>query len=650
MSVHLPDEIISEILSPALKVPDHEFSDTSSNSPFAGRYCESSSAFLVVCKAWLRVATPLLYHVVVLRSKAQAAALDSALRKNPDLPRFIKKLRIEGGFGAAMLKIIKMATNVTDLFISVNIWSSDNVSGLVRGLPLMDPTRVIMFDTPYHGTRNKNSQSLMDALKKCIEEEWKHLTVFELPFYSHYYSTSTLTTVSTSLARASALKTVVIPAMRIYGQHPPEYLSTIAKNPSVQSIEFRQPTHPGRFGAQQLDPLPPALAHPSLRGLVKVPESSTPDITRPSSPAPSSNSQLQYSTEAVPDEIWTLILRFAMTRDVEVRSSIGRSRRFWLVSKKFARLALPFLRESLLFTSASKYDGFLSQLSDDPSLLSQVRTLYFHTSFASNLRPIIKIPLENIICLVPVSVTLKVFSDLAKHCGATLLRLEGLHIAKSSGVAQPAIFSHLKKIKSLSLGIKTPFASSNSVPSTALATLEELSLSPYDSSILPILLQMDMPALKVVNFPSGNGALAPFLRKHGHKLRTLTVSVTTPLVVNLFETCPDLVDLTVVCGSGVPDASGFTCNAVSTPAIETIQFQTDGRFRGAERKWASFFDHLVVDTLPNLRQISLPCIRWPTTEHDIGKSHWAKWAERLLDSNVKLVDSQGVGWRRRLKR
>src|ERR1700761_8680417 len=92
----LPDEIISEILSPALKVADDVFSDTSRVSPFSN-YSESTSAYLLVCKSWLRVATPLLYHVVVLRSTAQAKALAGALSMNNALGQFIKKLRVEGG-------------------------------------------------------------------------------------------------------------------------------------------------------------------------------------------------------------------------------------------------------------------------------------------------------------------------------------------------------------------------------------------------------------------------------------------------------------------------------------------------------------------------------------------------------------------------
>ena len=98
-SSQLPDEIIKEILLPALFVPDKLFSNTSMESnPFAG-YELSSSTILVVCKSWLRVATPLLYETVVLRSKAQAQALAGVLKNNSPLGHFIKKLRLEGGYG-----------------------------------------------------------------------------------------------------------------------------------------------------------------------------------------------------------------------------------------------------------------------------------------------------------------------------------------------------------------------------------------------------------------------------------------------------------------------------------------------------------------------------------------------------------------------
>ncbi|KAJ7915196.1 hypothetical protein B0H13DRAFT_2189598, partial [Mycena leptocephala] len=125
-AISLPDEIISEILTPVLRVSDHLFSDTSTKgrSPFATN-TESTSAMLVVCKAWLRVATPLLYHIAILRSTAQAQALAAALKKNPDLVLFIKKPRTEGRYGIAMHHILKISPNISDLVLSLQLYSSD---------------------------------------------------------------------------------------------------------------------------------------------------------------------------------------------------------------------------------------------------------------------------------------------------------------------------------------------------------------------------------------------------------------------------------------------------------------------------------------------------------------------------------------------
>lgn len=110
---------------------------------------------------------------------------------------------------------------------------------------------------------------------------------------------------------------------------------------------------------------------------------------------------------------------------------------------------------------------------------------------AIDLRPIFGVHLVNIIGLAPVSVTLKVFSDLVKNCGATLVRLEGINVTKASTKpGDPAIFSHLTNIRSLSLGFKTPFASSTSIPSSTLATLKQLKLTNFDPSLMTVLSQM----------------------------------------------------------------------------------------------------------------------------------------------------------------
>lgn len=170
----LPDELVKEILAPALQIPDSSFASTAKTSPFA-KYQRSTSAYLLVCKDWLRVATPLLYNVVVLRSKAQIQALAWALKSTPQLARFIKKLRIECSYSAPLFNILQASIDLTDLCLSLEIYSQDSVTGICKGLPWVRPRRIIVYD-PVKRTQayNQNILSLVGMLVALIPE-WTSL-------------------------------------------------------------------------------------------------------------------------------------------------------------------------------------------------------------------------------------------------------------------------------------------------------------------------------------------------------------------------------------------------------------------------------------------------------------------------------------------
>ncbi|TFK98309.1 hypothetical protein BDV98DRAFT_486758, partial [Pterulicium gracile] len=114
----LPDELVKEMLSSLLLVPESKFFNVRKISPFATP-SPSCSAYLVVCKQWMRVATPLLYDCIVVRSKAQAQAMTQVLKNNPNFSPLVKKLRVEGGFGMQMNHIITSCPNITDLTLSL---------------------------------------------------------------------------------------------------------------------------------------------------------------------------------------------------------------------------------------------------------------------------------------------------------------------------------------------------------------------------------------------------------------------------------------------------------------------------------------------------------------------------------------------------
>ena len=199
MDSSLPDELISEILTPVLDVSDEMFSDISHISPFSYT-TESYSRVLLVCKTWLRVATPLLYNTVVLRSKEQAQGLDATLHRNKDLGRFIKRLRVEGGFGRPMHHILRCSRNLTDLYLSLQIYSPDNTSGLVLGLPLVNPIRLILFDDEDHMRTNQQLTALFKVLVKCADD-WDNLVRVLTSLSGHIH-----------LCRSNIQRSVVLPS------------------------------------------------------------------------------------------------------------------------------------------------------------------------------------------------------------------------------------------------------------------------------------------------------------------------------------------------------------------------------------------------------------------------------------------------------
>jgi hypothetical protein len=64
--------------------------------------------------------------------------------------------------------ILKYSPNISDLFVAFEIWASDNTNGLCKGLPLVNPTRVILRDLERKRLTNKMVLNLEEALIKAI--------------------------------------------------------------------------------------------------------------------------------------------------------------------------------------------------------------------------------------------------------------------------------------------------------------------------------------------------------------------------------------------------------------------------------------------------------------------------------------------------
>ncbi|KAK7046823.1 F-box domain-containing protein [Favolaschia claudopus] len=570
----LPDEIISEILAPALRITDAQFSDLRS-SRFM-KFSESSSAYLLVCKSWLRVATPLLYGVIPLRSRAQAQALAAALTSNPELGRFIKRLRVEGGYGISMDPILQSAKNISHLCLSLHITHSDSASGLCRGLPLLSPVHLIL-----DGGRATNSQpieKLIDVLEKCLLA-WTQLV------QSFLSSIFIVLIISDALAKAPALETLVIGGSLEATRVPP-YLHIVAENPTLKDIRITWWFFPNSSRQTFYNE---TQTFPRLRSLVHLSDQKD----TPNGPLiePELNSFVypaQLAADpAQEDAIWSRILFFAtqLTNhyhwDVPFSQRIPRTASLY-VCKLFARVGTPHIYKHIRLAVVRRLPSFLLQVSRQPSLGHNTRSLHLNHDANADILKIILPHLPSLVTLqlgedAPM-IPWKSFAELSELMGPNLQILRGMRINKASGSATPRLFSLYTQMRELSWDSGTKFKTEPRVVLySALNNLVKLTIDNFDESLLGALARMDLPVLRGVTFypfrsiPTGG---AEFFQKHGPKLTQLTLcesQLNNPELA-IWRNCPMVTTLGVACDKKHPVNGSWLATFETHPFLETIVF------------------------------------------------------------------------------
>ncbi|KAJ7210165.1 hypothetical protein GGX14DRAFT_626594 [Mycena pura] len=702
---HLPDETISEILSPALSVPDDAFSDNSLD-PFA-TYSESSSAYLLVCKSWLRVATPLLYNVVVLRSKAQAKALAHAVSKNNVLGLFMKKLRVEGGYGQPMYTILKCAPNVSDLYLSFDIFAPDSTDGLCRGLHLINPIRLILRDK--HFLKNKMVLNLVHSVTETIPK-WDRLSVLHWPYD---FTTPRFNMIAWALVQANRLHTIFIESI-----HTAKVVYEALKECPLRQIHIQESVSDRELAIYKFqDQRLTALVQYTKKS-EKVPCGRVaPDdqISQKVSVIPSLNphfTPMRATSKAVQDAIWSRVLYFAMTVPERVQDPTfkvtHRGLHLLLVSKTFHRLGLPHYYAHIKLDSSLAASNLAFVLSRRPSLAPNIKVIsasggdYSSDSeYDSDTDPLATVNGSNhadrgsdgkpcadpilavlsqtnrlreltsqfaeenardciVVNLGEIEISWPAFVAMAKCSGSVLRECSSLVGAKRD--ASPTVFNDLVELRKLYWRCDTTFSCNQTDTLVdALPNLEDLHVLGREcKSFLTVLSMMRLTSLRRVSFfrdfDGGN-----FLQVHGSRLSELEITINTvrTLRTGVLEYCPNLISLTLC------DQRNFTING-QPPDTNTIfprepaALLTEVRFllrhylggKDVLSKWEQFFmtfsqqSHLV----PNLRSIQSTHFVWPTSEHEISKSGWVRVAESLLAQNICMMDETGKKWRARLGR
>ncbi|KAF7373509.1 F-box domain-containing protein [Mycena sanguinolenta] len=576
MANNLPDEIISEILSPALRVSDAAFSSLSTSSdpsPFM-TFSESPSAYLVVSKAWLRVSTPLLYHDVILRSKAQAQALATTLTVNPALGRFIKKLRVEGGYAISMHKILQNSRNITDLFLSTTVDSPDNASGLCRGLPLLDPVRVIV-DTGYPWSMGgKAALKLLDTLEKCIPT-WNKMTVLEVS--SHFSDR-----LSEVVARAPSLETLVVwDEGRVH--RIPSCIRIIAANPSLKRLRIEPARSPQNdfqanlYAEVKQDKRLMALWDSTNKSL--VPTGDAP------SPSPFVYPPQLAADPVQEDAIWSRVLYFALYRDSSDLRHPGLAP--ILVCKKFARVGVPHLFTNPVVRHRRAVANFASRLESKPELGGRVRSLTLTISPHGDMtfRKIIThtpalTKLDGGLFCRPITWT--AFSDLRESTGASLRSFQGIPVSKATSPVDSNLFALFLQVHDFNWDSGTVFKTGpESIPADSFSLLVNLTVNTFDASFLKVLSHMELPSLRTVVFAATAVGGADFFQKHGAKLQKATLSsfqLEDPALA-IWRNCPSLTVLGVSCDDKHPPTASCLKTSDINPHLERIVFRVTPYYR-----------------------------------------------------------------------
>ncbi|KAH7101996.1 hypothetical protein BKA62DRAFT_770215 [Auriculariales sp. MPI-PUGE-AT-0066] len=167
----LAAELLQEILSFMLAIPEAAFSNTDRVSPF-NKVNRSRSSVLLVCKYWMRACTPSFYETVVIRSRAQAYALGETLIRNRQLGAYVKRFRIEGSYSEYLTPaVLHTMPHIRELFLSISVYHRDCPSDLHELVSKPSVEHIILVDH-----RDASHNATRDELLKVISHAasaWK---------------------------------------------------------------------------------------------------------------------------------------------------------------------------------------------------------------------------------------------------------------------------------------------------------------------------------------------------------------------------------------------------------------------------------------------------------------------------------------------
>ncbi|EMD36438.1 hypothetical protein CERSUDRAFT_115454 [Gelatoporia subvermispora B] len=283
----IPEELLERILelviSPGPSEPTHRPSwhpyapasrpySKSHASPIAPSPVLNRVSPLLVCRAWLRIATPLQYRHIALRTPRQTVLLANTLRRNPQFGLWVRSLRVEGTF-AALGDVSCMCPNIEffDLTVDNGVPYSPPVANadvmqaaeatIIRfceGFGRLRKIKHLIIRKTAYLTQPRPSL-IFDYLSRAIYK-WRDLESVNITFrFSHTPSSANF---AASLAAAPKLRMVRAALPAVWNST----LLEISANPALQRIELAPDTE--LLGAHLF--LAEARKHPRLLELIRA--------------------------------------------------------------------------------------------------------------------------------------------------------------------------------------------------------------------------------------------------------------------------------------------------------------------------------------------------------------------------------------------
>ncbi|EJD48719.1 hypothetical protein AURDEDRAFT_162173 [Auricularia subglabra TFB-10046 SS5] len=661
MASRLADETLHQILQIALEVADDDFADISGlkTSPFALRE-SSSSEILLVCKRWMRVATPLLYDTVIIRSTAQARALARALKKSPQFVRYLKKLRLEGGFGASVEKVMCAAVNLHDLHLSLDVGSQDNVKGMCDAMPAINPTRLVLSPRTGAGWTTSSEGALNRALRDSVPV-WSNLTTLVIPHVG-------LGTIEFKalLPKFTSVLHVHVKSYRFSPRDALDSLFGFSPKAKVHILEADIAPHSKEFMKRYVLHLSRIVIHRE--------ENRKPTVGK-NKIRKSGGLAIHRARDDVQREIWRLVLKHAIDTDAGKAYTDFRnyefytselefpgnfvtnkgSLRYMSVCKLFWDICLRLAARCPVLDGEKEVESFLSLLKRSPELAPDVRSLVLKTTFTGRSSPLF--------VRLPDVMSLQIRLNLSDvHFILYYGALEELCVEiRPQDRPSPSVLSCPTLRRLLITFSETELPPPQKPLDLILPQLEELVLpSPSPSWCLNVFPRTQLPQLVslCVSYYHAQDT-EDVLAAYGQNCEDVTTNASHFRLVLLH--CPNVLTMTLM-NSDLASASA----ALRSPDTRVYPELTQMIFthltncmppgihsKKNEKKRTdeigAFFAALSKDMFPALDEIVAESIQWPATPREIATDPAVKWAECLLEKGITLRGEDGKAWRPRLK-